>query len=112
MASCENPIGKVTAARQKNITEKMSLMSKSMFVGPKLDKRENVLNTCHKTNPFCIWCDCPVPECCYQQNNCSCHTDTSTENTDQGYLQRIDVLFEKDATVAKKMEVCVPAMRV
>ena len=39
MASCENPIGKVTAARQKNITEKMSLMSKSMFVGPKLDKR-------------------------------------------------------------------------
>ena len=23
MASCENPIGKVTAARQKNITEKM-----------------------------------------------------------------------------------------
>lgn len=32
MASCENPIGKVTAARQKKITEKMSSTYVKIFV--------------------------------------------------------------------------------
>ena len=72
MASWEKPIGKITAARQKNITGQYPIDR----------EQRNLIPTCHKSDPLGIGRDGPVPDTGQDQYNGRGHADAAAEHAD------------------------------